>query len=51
VLDVDCAAVISEIFSEVIVAPDFSREALEVLQRRKICACLNFKAAIEASPL
>ena len=35
VLDRDCAEAISEIFSEVIVAPDFSPEALAVLQKKK----------------
>jgi phosphoribosylaminoimidazolecarboxamide formyltransferase/IMP cyclohydrolase len=35
ILDGDCAAAIAEIFSEVIVAPDFSAEALEVLQKKK----------------
>ncbi|HLX70221.1 MAG TPA: bifunctional phosphoribosylaminoimidazolecarboxamide formyltransferase/IMP cyclohydrolase [Verrucomicrobiae bacterium] len=34
-LDADCAAAISEIFSEVIVAPDFSPEALDILQKKK----------------
>jgi phosphoribosylaminoimidazolecarboxamide formyltransferase/IMP cyclohydrolase len=35
ILDADCAAAISEIFSEVIVAPDFSDEALNLLQKKK----------------
>jgi phosphoribosylaminoimidazolecarboxamide formyltransferase/IMP cyclohydrolase len=35
ILDGDCAAAIAEIFSEVIVAPDFAAEALEILQRKK----------------
>jgi phosphoribosylaminoimidazolecarboxamide formyltransferase/IMP cyclohydrolase len=34
-LDGDCAGAIVEIFSEVIVAPDFSPEALAVLQKKK----------------
>ena len=34
-LDADCATAISEIFSEVIIAPDFSVEALNVLQKKK----------------
>jgi phosphoribosylaminoimidazolecarboxamide formyltransferase/IMP cyclohydrolase len=34
-LDGDCAAAIAEIFSEVIVAPDFSADALEILQKKK----------------
>jgi phosphoribosylaminoimidazolecarboxamide formyltransferase/IMP cyclohydrolase len=35
ILDGDCAEAIAEIFSEVIVAPDFSPEALEILQKKK----------------
>jgi phosphoribosylaminoimidazolecarboxamide formyltransferase / IMP cyclohydrolase len=35
ILDGNCAAAIAEIFSEVIVAPDFSAEALEILQKKK----------------
>ncbi len=34
-LDAECATAISEIFSEVIVAPDFSPEALSILQKKK----------------
>ena len=34
-LDTDCAAAIAEIFSEVIVAPDFSPGALSILQKKK----------------
>jgi phosphoribosylaminoimidazolecarboxamide formyltransferase/IMP cyclohydrolase len=34
-LDALCAAAVAEIFSEVIVAPDFSAEALEILQKKK----------------
>jgi len=34
-LDAACAAAIAEIFSEVIVAPDFKPEALEILQKKK----------------
>ena len=34
-LDGDCAAAIAEIFSEVIVAPEFTAEALAVLQKKK----------------
>jgi phosphoribosylaminoimidazolecarboxamide formyltransferase / IMP cyclohydrolase len=34
-LDMACAEAISEIFSEVIVAPDFSPEALGILQKKK----------------
>jgi phosphoribosylaminoimidazolecarboxamide formyltransferase/IMP cyclohydrolase len=35
ILDGDCAEAIAEIFSEVIIAPDFSPEALTVLQKKK----------------
>ena len=35
ILDAPCAEAISEIFSEVIVAPDFSAEALAILQKKK----------------
>jgi phosphoribosylaminoimidazolecarboxamide formyltransferase/IMP cyclohydrolase len=35
VLDADCATAIAEIFSEVIVAPNFSPAALEILQKKK----------------
>ena len=35
ILDGECAEAIAEIFSEVIVAPDFSAEALAVLQKKK----------------
>ena len=35
ILDADCASAIAEIFSEVIVAPDFSAEALAILQKKK----------------
>jgi phosphoribosylaminoimidazolecarboxamide formyltransferase/IMP cyclohydrolase len=35
ILDADCAQAISEIFSEVIVAPDFAPDALEILQKKK----------------
>jgi phosphoribosylaminoimidazolecarboxamide formyltransferase/IMP cyclohydrolase len=34
-LDAGCAEVIAEIFSEVIVAPDFTMEALAILQKKK----------------
>ncbi|MBG88064.1 MAG: bifunctional phosphoribosylaminoimidazolecarboxamide formyltransferase/inosine monophosphate cyclohydrolase [Verrucomicrobiales bacterium] len=34
-LDAECAGRIAEIFSEVIVAPDFSPDALEILQAKK----------------
>jgi phosphoribosylaminoimidazolecarboxamide formyltransferase/IMP cyclohydrolase len=35
ILDAACAGAISEIFSEVIVAPDFAPEALGILQKKK----------------
>jgi phosphoribosylaminoimidazolecarboxamide formyltransferase / IMP cyclohydrolase len=35
ILDAEYAAAISELFSEVIVAPDFSAEALAILQKKK----------------
>jgi phosphoribosylaminoimidazolecarboxamide formyltransferase / IMP cyclohydrolase len=35
ILDAECAEAIAEIFSEVIVAPDFSTEALVILQKKK----------------
>jgi phosphoribosylaminoimidazolecarboxamide formyltransferase / IMP cyclohydrolase len=35
ILHGDCAEAIAEIFSEVIVAPDFSASALEILQKKK----------------
>ena len=35
ILDGECAEAIAEIFSEVIVAPDFSPEALAILQKKK----------------
>ncbi len=34
-LDLDCAAVLAEIFSEVVVAPGFNVEALALLQKKK----------------
>jgi phosphoribosylaminoimidazolecarboxamide formyltransferase/IMP cyclohydrolase len=34
-LDGDCATAIAEIFSEVIVAPDFSADAMAILQKKK----------------
>ena len=40
-LDLATAEQISEIFTEVIVAPDFSEEALGLLQQKKICGSLN----------
>ncbi len=34
-MDGECAGAISEIFAEVIIAPDFSTEALDILQKKK----------------
>ena len=49
-LDADCATAISEIFSEVIVAPDFSAEALNILQKKKNLRLLKtLKSLSEAS--
>jgi phosphoribosylaminoimidazolecarboxamide formyltransferase / IMP cyclohydrolase len=42
-LDKACAEAIAEIFSEVIVAPDFTPEALEVLQKKKNLRLLKIK--------
>jgi phosphoribosylaminoimidazolecarboxamide formyltransferase/IMP cyclohydrolase len=42
ILDDDCAAAIAEIFSEVIVAPDFSAKALEILQKKKNLRLIKF---------
>jgi phosphoribosylaminoimidazolecarboxamide formyltransferase / IMP cyclohydrolase len=42
ILDGDCAEAIAEIFSEVIVAPDFSASALEILQKKKNLRLLKF---------
>jgi phosphoribosylaminoimidazolecarboxamide formyltransferase/IMP cyclohydrolase len=43
-LDLACAEAIAEIFSEVIVAPDFSPEALALLQKKKNLRLLRTKA-------
>jgi len=51
-LDGDCAMAIAEIFSEVIIAPDFSPEALEVLQKKKNLRLLKvLKSPLTADPL
>lgn len=51
-LDGGCAAAIAEIFSEVIVAPDFSPEALEILQKKKNLRLLKvLKSPSLANPL
>jgi phosphoribosylaminoimidazolecarboxamide formyltransferase / IMP cyclohydrolase len=50
ILDAECAAAISEIFSEVIVAPAFSAEALALLQKKKNLRLLKtLKPLAEAS--
>jgi len=51
-LDGTCAEAIAEIFSEVIVAPDFSPEALTVLQKKKNLRLLKvLKSPLEAELL
>jgi len=50
-LDGGCAEAISEIFSEVIVAPDFSPEALAILQKKKNLRLLKIlKSPLAAQP-
>jgi phosphoribosylaminoimidazolecarboxamide formyltransferase/IMP cyclohydrolase len=50
-LDGACAEAIAEIFSEVIVAPDFSAEALVVLQKKKNLRLLQImKCPLSAQP-
>ncbi len=51
-LDGTCAEAIAEIFSEVIVAPDFSAEALAILQKKKNLRLLKvLKSPLAAWPL
>jgi phosphoribosylaminoimidazolecarboxamide formyltransferase/IMP cyclohydrolase len=51
-LDGACAEAIAEIFSEVIVAPDFSAEALAILQKKKNLRLLKvLKSPLTARPL
>jgi phosphoribosylaminoimidazolecarboxamide formyltransferase/IMP cyclohydrolase len=51
-LDAACAEAIAGIFSEVIVAPDFSAEALGVLQKKKNLRLLKtLKSPLSAQPL
>lgn len=51
VLDGDCAAAIAEIFSEVIIAPEFSPEALAVLQKKRNLRLLKvLKGPLSAKP-
>jgi phosphoribosylaminoimidazolecarboxamide formyltransferase / IMP cyclohydrolase len=50
-LDVACAEAIAEIFSEVIIAPDFSSDALAVLQKKKNLRLLRIlKSPMDAPP-
>ncbi len=49
-LDGTCAAAISEIFSEVIIAPEFSPEALEILQKKKNLRLLRIIKSPLAAP-
>ena len=50
-LDDSCAEAIAEIFSEVIVAPDFSTEALEILRKKKNLRLLKtLKSPLAALP-
>jgi phosphoribosylaminoimidazolecarboxamide formyltransferase/IMP cyclohydrolase len=50
-LDLACAEAIAEIFSEVIVAPDFTAEALSVLQKKKNLRLLrNLRNTLTAQP-
>jgi phosphoribosylaminoimidazolecarboxamide formyltransferase/IMP cyclohydrolase len=52
VLDLPCAEAIAEIFSEVIIAPDFSAEALALLQKKKNLRLLKVvHDPVAASPL
>jgi phosphoribosylaminoimidazolecarboxamide formyltransferase/IMP cyclohydrolase len=50
-LDADCASAIAEIFSEVIIAPDFAPEALAILQQKKNLRLLKIlKNPVSAQP-
>jgi len=50
-LDDECAEAIAEIFSEVIVAPDFSAEALQILQKKKNLRLLKILKPTQGSRL
>lgn len=50
-LDAACAEAIAEIFSEVIVAPDFNPEALEILQKKKNLRLLQLLKSPQGSSL
>ena len=49
-LDGECATAIAEIFSEVIVAPDFSPEALGILQKKKNLRLLKTLKPLAEAP-
>jgi phosphoribosylaminoimidazolecarboxamide formyltransferase/IMP cyclohydrolase len=50
-LDLPCAAAIAEVFSEVIVAPDFTAEALGLLQQKKNLRLIRIlKSPLAAQP-
>lgn len=50
-LDAGCAEAIADIFSEVVVAPDFSAEALALLQKKKNLRLLKMlKSPLDARP-
>ena len=49
VLDAGCAEAIAEIFSEVIVAPDFSPEAMGILQKRKNLRLLSILKGLSSA--
>jgi phosphoribosylaminoimidazolecarboxamide formyltransferase/IMP cyclohydrolase len=50
-LDAACAGAIAEIFSEVIIAPDFTAEALEILQKKKSLRLMKLvKCPLSAAP-
>ncbi len=50
-LDASCAEAIAEIFSEVIVAPDFTAEALAILQKKKNLRLIKVLKPIRQSTL
>lgn len=47
-LDQDCAHAISEIFSEVIIAPEFAPEAMEILTKKKNLRLLQVKRPLSS---
>jgi len=50
-LDLTCAEAIAEVFSEVVVAPDFKADALELLQKKKNLRLLKIlKSPLAAAP-